>query len=231
MKFKTVFFSTLIGILVHLTAGVVSAQGGSGQPNFGVYPSADIELTGVQYSAISGNLNGDWCSWYYWYGGAIMTGWDRQFCEESEDVSLWVQYTATLSPGVWRIGLNAINGIFPDSEGLGDDPNWYPEFLVSNSLTDEMISITASDTEIHHGFTKYTVPVAGSYTVRLWWVNDKYEPPRDANITIVSVFFDLAYILVRVDIKPGSCPNPFNMGAKGVPPVAILGTETSMLPR
>jgi hypothetical protein len=30
---------------------------------------------------------------------------------------------------------------------------------------------------------------------------------------------------VAVDIKPGSCPNPFNMKEKGILPVAIAGTE------
>lgn len=30
---------------------------------------------------------------------------------------------------------------------------------------------------------------------------------------------------VEVDIKPQSCPNPFNVGSRGVLPVAILGTE------
>jgi hypothetical protein len=32
-------------------------------------------------------------------------------------------------------------------------------------------------------------------------------------------------IEVSVDIKPGSCPNPFNTTSKGVLPVAVLGTE------
>lgn len=32
-------------------------------------------------------------------------------------------------------------------------------------------------------------------------------------------------IEVYVDIKPGSCPNPFNTKSKGVLPVAVLGTE------
>ena len=31
-------------------------------------------------------------------------------------------------------------------------------------------------------------------------------------------------LLVELDIKPQSCPNPFNIGSKGVLPVAILGT-------
>ncbi len=30
---------------------------------------------------------------------------------------------------------------------------------------------------------------------------------------------------VAVDIKPGSCPNPFNTESKGILPVALLGTE------
>jgi hypothetical protein len=32
-------------------------------------------------------------------------------------------------------------------------------------------------------------------------------------------------IPVNLDIKPTSCPNPFNMGSRGVLPVAILGTD------
>ena len=33
-------------------------------------------------------------------------------------------------------------------------------------------------------------------------------------------------ITVEFDVKPTSCPNPFNMGSKGVLPVAILGTTS-----
>jgi hypothetical protein len=36
---------------------------------------------------------------------------------------------------------------------------------------------------------------------------------------------DAGEMSVSVDIKPGSCPNPFNPKSKGVLPVAILGTE------
>ena len=32
-------------------------------------------------------------------------------------------------------------------------------------------------------------------------------------------------ILVRVDVKPQSCPNPLNVESEGVLPVAVLGTE------
>jgi hypothetical protein len=41
-------------------------------------------------------------------------------------------------------------------------------------------------------------------------------------------------IPVKIDIKPGSCPNPFNLTKKGVLPVALLGSEefdvTSIVP-
>ena len=33
------------------------------------------------------------------------------------------------------------------------------------------------------------------------------------------------YIMVNVDVKPTSCPNPLNRKSKGVVPIAILGTE------
>jgi hypothetical protein len=33
-----------------------------------------------------------------------------------------------------------------------------------------------------------------------------------------------ASVFVAIDIKPGSCPNPLNVNAKGVLPVAVLGT-------
>ena len=36
---------------------------------------------------------------------------------------------------------------------------------------------------------------------------------------------ELLVITVDIDIKPGSCPNPFNTESKGVLPVAVLGTE------
>lgn len=37
-------------------------------------------------------------------------------------------------------------------------------------------------------------------------------------------FAGISAIAVDVDINPQSCPNPFNLGSKGILPVAILGT-------
>jgi len=120
----------------------------------------------------------------------MVTAWSRPDCEVVHGVTMWIEYTAWLTPGVWRIGLNAIN----TGAGLGDDPTWYPEFHVASNLTPEVIRIPASDTEINYGYTQYRVSSEGYYTVRYWWLNDKSdlggEPPLDANIKIVSAFFD-----------------------------------------
>jgi beta-lactam-binding protein with PASTA domain len=50
----------------------------------------------------------------------------------------------------------------------------------------------------------------------------EFCPPLAVNI-VVSLGWPA--VAVDIDIKPGSCPNPFNVGSRGVLPVAILGTE------
>jgi hypothetical protein len=50
------------------------------------------------------------------------------------------------------------------------------------------------------------------------------EVPIGSSINIVVSTGQCAYP-VDIDIKPGSCPNPFNLASMGVTPVAVLGTE------
>jgi len=45
------------------------------------------------------------------------------------------------------------------------------------------------------------------------------------NFTFWSIDTGLVVPRVFLDIKPGSCPNPFNLKSRGVLPIAILGTE------
>ena len=53
----------------------------------------------------------------------------------------------------------------------------------------------------------------------------KISPFLDIDYEIDAVeILKLAHIQISVDIKPQSCPNPLNVNAKGVLPVAILGT-------
>jgi hypothetical protein len=99
----------------------------------------------------------------------------------------WVEYTATLRPGIWFIGINVINrgNLGPPVDG------WYLAFQVENDLTNSTIIIPASDTEENFGGISYDVLSGGPVTVRYTWMNDKNEPPLDANIMITSAFFDI----------------------------------------
>jgi hypothetical protein len=167
-------------------------------PLFALYPSADITIPGNQYSDINPPMDPqlDACNWMELGSTTIATAWDVGYCEDVHGVSPWLEYTATLTAGTWRIGLNAINVPF-ESNGLGEDPTWYPEFEVANSLTEEVILVPASNHEVNYGYTIFEVPTDGEYTVRYAWLNDQTEccrdgglPLLDANIRIMSVFFD-----------------------------------------
>jgi len=46
----------------------------------------------------------------------------------------------------------------------------------------------------------------------------------EQNPTVVEENTEICPVSVYVDIKPGGCPTPINVGSKGVLPVAVLGT-------
>ena len=127
-------------------------------------------------------------------GNSIYTWWDPV---SSGDIDIWVEYEAELTKGEWSIGLCAINHSHLGHDGLGPDPSWYPQFELSNSLTDDIIVVPASDTNLNSGYFSFLVPADGRYTVTFRWLNDKAEGTRpdempifDANIKIARVFFD-----------------------------------------
>lgn len=145
------------------------------------YTGSDITLLGTQYSATSGvdpentPQSGERL-WYTTDEGAIWTAWG----------GLWAEYEVNLATGNWNMGLNVTN------HGNVGDGNWYSEFHIINDLTDEIISIPASDDETNFGFVNVDIIDSGLYTVRFTWQNDKYSPSQglDANIQIDNVFFD-----------------------------------------
>lgn len=63
------------------------------------------------------------------------------------------------------------------------------------------------------------------------WPRTMWDPTFDAALSTIWALLTLQKIAppreieVPVDIKPQSCPNPLNVGSKGVLPVAILGTD------
>lgn len=182
---------------------------------------ADIVLNGSDYSDISGIRNSEPGGWVI-DADVIYTFWEDE----------WVEYTAYLTEGAWRIGVCAVNYSHPGHDGLGSDPTWYPQFELLNSLTGDIVVVPASDTIVHSGFFYFDVPSDGFYTVRFTWLNDQTWgtrpdglPVLDANIQIERVFFkEIVAVLVDIDIKPGSYPNSINLGSRGVVPVAVLSS-------
>jgi hypothetical protein len=61
------------------------------------------------------------------------------------------------------------------------------------------------------------------YCTVTFWANE--YPEEGAEIGTQDIHVEVIPIPVPLDIKPTSCPNPMNITAKGVLPVAILGAE------
>jgi hypothetical protein len=73
--------------------------------------------------------------------------------------------------------------------------------------------------------------VMGSHTYRCWFprtwngvIDDVRIYDRTLSAEEIWQLYDIE-VEVALDVKPGSCPNPFNLASKGVTPVAVLGTE------
>jgi hypothetical protein len=156
---KILFVLTIWGLLL-VTIGSVYAL---------PYTGADIEFSGIEYSALS-----DPNRWFE-KNDTIYTYWDKT----------WVEYTADLDVGVWNIGINVFNRGMIDS-------GWYAMFEVFNNLSNEVIFIPASNTVVNSGYFSMNIMAATTTTVRYTWLNDKQDSTLglDANITITSAFFD-----------------------------------------
>ena len=61
--------------------------------------------------------------------------------------------------------------------------------------------------------------------VKIVSTNDEEDPPVVDKPTVVEEDTEICPVAVYVDIKPGGCPTPINVGSKGVLPVAVLGTD------
>lgn len=162
--------------------------------------NADYVINGSDFSDISNvipNFGDDSILFWFIEGNSIWSPWD--WAPMQDTPRQWVEYEAYLTEGKWNIGLCAINnkGV-ANSEGLGPNPiDRYPHFKISNSLSDDIIMIRASDTYLNSGYFSINIPEdsEGWYTVRFWWLNDFYSEDGtnifDANIKIARVFFDL----------------------------------------
>jgi hypothetical protein len=162
---------------------VLLALGFSFSSEAALYTGADIVFNGIERVKES-DIHGGW----FEEGTAIVTFWEHE----------WVHFRADLVPGNWNIGLNAINA------GGWELPNGYTAFEIEISDGPPpygppdsppynyrgYFDIPASVSEIQHAFVNVDIATAGTYEYRFAWLNDSCCDGGDANIKIVSAFFD-----------------------------------------
>jgi len=71
----------------------------------------------------------------------------------------------------------------------------------------------------------WTIPDTPSDECLVRVSDDSDDVPADASDLVFTIYRPGDMIYVDFDIKPGSCPNPFNTKSNGKLPVAILGTD------
>jgi hypothetical protein len=108
--------------------------------------------------------------------------------------------------------------------------NWNNEPEASEPAgTEIVVEIRTSDTEAGLGGKPFTPVLNGAFfssfgrfiEVR---VTLKASPGGESPV-LSDIRVQPAFMEVPVDIEPTSCPNPFNVGKRGVMPVAVLGTS------
>jgi len=104
------------------------------------------------------------------------------------------------------------------------DPNYPGNFLraydVNNQLLEEVeLTDLGPPHGVHATWIGFKRPSADISRIE---VDPAIDPPYD-NYGIDNIYYNTA-TPIFIDIKPGSCPNPFNLKSRGVLPVAILGT-------
>ncbi|MHC4625152.1 MAG: PASTA domain-containing protein [Planctomycetota bacterium] len=154
------------------------------------------------------------------------------------------------TPPSWKrfwVGMSATGHIYqqPGSQGYGsilqhDNPNDYDngcialrnvsEVIITQTVPDVVgmseadATAAITDAGLTVGATEYecsdTVP-AGGVISQDPAAGAQVDPGSEVNLVVAT---GPCTIPVTVDIKPGSCPNPFNLASNGVTPVAILGT-------
>jgi hypothetical protein len=95
------------------------------------------------------------------------------------------------------------------------------------ALNDPAYTMWRADTA--GGISEFAVATIGNHLLAFVFGPDGalYVPEysREELMVVINRIVPVAGREVAVDIKPGSCPNPLNLGSRGKLPVAILGSE------
>ncbi|HUW20871.1 MAG TPA: PASTA domain-containing protein, partial [Sedimentisphaerales bacterium] len=111
--------------------------------------------------------------------------------------------------GVYERGVQAQGVAVPDVVGMS-------EADAAAAITDAGLTVGATEYECSD-----TVP-GGSVISQNPPAGTEVDPGSALNLVVST---GPCTIPVNFDIKPGSCPNPLNVGSRGVIPAAVLGAE------
>ena len=102
------------------------------------------------------------------------------------------------------------------------------EGIASITINGEDVPFTPTgnpDDPCEVGFShEVSLPVVGENTITVVATDVDGTDPVTLTLTVIRKEDVVETIECPVDIKPGSCPNPLNVGSQGVLPVAIAGT-------
>lgn len=133
--------------------------------------------------------------------------------------------TNTLAPGSVLFSLPFV----PNRDGIAVSNDVLTPFLYLNRVDGIITKLTpATITNIFTGGTRGDFVTVGPDSCLYATQSDRIIKVTNADGTCVppplGPLFPPSALVLSIDIKPQSCPNPLNAGAKGLLPVAILGT-------
>ena len=133
--------------------------------------------------------------------------------------------TNTQSPGSVLFSLPFV----PNRDGIAVSNSAITPFLYLNRVDGIITKLTSTTiTNIFTGGTRGDFVTVGPDSCLYATQSDRIIKETNADGTCVppplGPLFPPSALVLSVDIKPQSCPNPLNVGGKGLLPVAILGT-------
>ncbi len=191
---------------------------GTGDYTFSVWESSD---TGYDSSNPYRNSNAyyflptedEWVKAAYWNGTSLQTYASVGGARPTQSGWNFYDYRYTTDPfGPWDIGTGSeeLNRTF---DMMGNVHEWMESPYGSGEY------LSGSYRGVRGGsYTHYASVLRSSSGYDCY----PYEARATIGFRVASV---PEPVMINLDIKPQSCPNPFNVKSKGVLPVAILGTE------
>jgi len=138
---------------------------------------------------------------YYWYD------WDY-----ASSTQYWYSNVIASADG--------LEATFPQTHNVHTIGRDYHDhaFTINGSASDS----ESTDLAAFIGTGTIDVDITGDDMLCAWWNHyDHIDTDTYGTVTATLIY---TYAM-RIDIKPGSCPNPFNPKSKGRVPVAIVGIE------